>query len=82
MLCMKAITLVETRSGCAIAEREPRYDVMLKGVKVGQLYYNTRGYTGCNLPLPDGKRLALPEMSISAIRKEVAKLNKEWAAAS
>ena len=49
----KAIELVETRSGCAIMEREPRYDVLLHGKKIGQLYFNMRGYVGTS-PLRAG----------------------------
>ena len=77
----KAIELVETRSGCAIMEKEPRYDVLLHGKKIGQLYFNMTGYTGVYLPQPNGVSLDLGERRISAYRKAVAQLNREWAEA-
>ena len=73
-----AIKLIETRRGCAIAERESRYDVMLDGALFDQLYYNMTGYVGY-LPTPEGHRLMLPERGISAYKAEVAKLNREFA---
>lgn len=83
---MKAITLVKTRKGCQILEREDRYHVMLHGKFHGELYFNMTGYTGCYLPLPptperNGKigNLDIGECGISAYKKEIAKLNKEWA---
>ena len=76
----KAITLVATRNGCAIMEKESRYDVLLHGKKVGQLYFNMRGYVG-TLPTPRGTQLTIGERGISAYRKAVAQLNKEWAEA-
>jgi len=39
-----AIELIETRQGCEMLESTPRYNVMLRGVKVDQLFYNMRGY--------------------------------------
>jgi hypothetical protein len=77
----KAIELVEPRSGCAIMEREPRYEVLLHGRKVGQLYFNMRGYTRVCLPQPNGSLLDLGERGITAYRKAVAQLNREWAEA-
>ena len=75
-----AIELIETRLGCEMLESTPRYNVMLKGVKVDQLFYNMRGYVG-NLPTPDGSSLYVPESGIARFRREVAKLNREFAAA-
>ena len=74
----KAITLIETRTGCAICETQSRYDVLLHGKKVGQLYFNMRGYVG-TLPTPSGNHLYIGERTITAYRKAVAELNKEWA---
>lgn len=80
---MKTITLVETRQGCEPFEKEPRYNVMLNGVCFFQLYYNLRGYVGY-LPTPPetpgGKpgNLNVGERSISAVRRMVAELNREW----
>jgi hypothetical protein len=76
----KAIELVATRQGCQIIEVEDRYDVLLRGVKVGQLYFNMRGYVGA-LPTPDGGLLDIGERSIAKYRREVAALNREFAAA-
>ena len=76
-----AIQLIETRKGCEMMETTPRYNVMLKGVKVGQLYYNMRGYVG-NLPTPDGCSLYVPESGIARFRREAARLNREFAAAA
>jgi hypothetical protein len=53
-----------------------RYDVLLNGQKVGQLYFNMRGYRG-DLPLPDGTKLDIGEKSISAFKREVALINRE-----
>lgn len=74
----KTIELVETRQGCAMMESTPRYDIMLHGTKVGQLYFNLRGYVG-NLPCADGTSLWMPEANISTFRRQVAILNKEFA---
>jgi hypothetical protein len=72
----KGITLVKTRNGCAIMEPESRYDVLLNGVKISQLYYNMSGYCG-TLPLPDDRHLMLGECPISIWKKEAARLNRE-----
>jgi hypothetical protein len=79
-LAKPAIELIETRQGCEMMEATPRYNVMLEGVKVGQLYYNMRGYVG-NLPTPDGHNLYVPEGGIARFRREAARLNREFAAA-
>jgi hypothetical protein len=70
------IELVETRKGCAICEDRPRYDVLLNGEKVDQLYYNLTGYVG-TLPLPEGGKLHLGECSISRIQRQANALNRE-----
>ena len=75
-----AIELIETRQGCEIMETTPRYNVMLNGVKVEQLWWNLKGFVG-NLPTPDGSSLYVPESGIVRFRREVAKLNREFAAA-
>lgn len=75
-----AIELIETRQGCEIMETTPRYNVMLHGVKVEQLWWNLKGFVG-NLPTPDGSSLYVPESGIARFRREVAKLNREFAAA-
>ena len=55
----KAIELVEARSGCTILEKDPRYDVLLHSKKIGQLYFNMRGYTGVYLANRTGLRSTL-----------------------
>lgn len=72
-----AIQLVRTKSGMQMLETTPRYDVMLFGRKVDQLYFNMRGYVGY-LPTPDGKKLDIGEHGIGVFKKEVAKLNREF----
>jgi len=74
----KALVLEETRAGCAICETTPRYRVLLHGTQVGVLYFNMRGFVG-NLPLPDGSSLVMPEAGISTFRREVVKINREFA---
>ena len=63
-----------------MCETTPRYNVMLHGVKVAQLYYNLRGYVG-SLPTPGGCSLYVPESGISRFRREAARLNREFASA-
>ena len=75
-----AIELIETRQGCEMMETTPRYNVMLHGVKVEQLWWNLKGFVG-NLPTPGGSSLYVPESGIARFRREVAKLNREFAAA-
>jgi hypothetical protein len=80
----KAIELIETREGCAILEKTPRYIVIFRGHKFGELYFNMTGFTGSYLPfpvsLPDKPAaLDIGEKPISAYRKEIARLNREWA---
>ena len=69
------VTLRETREGCQILEKEPRYDVLLNGEKVGQLSFNMTGYCG-TLPLPSGRQLGMPEGGISTFRKMAARINR------
>ena len=81
----KAIKLIETREGCAIFETTPRYHVMFRGRKFAELYFNMTGYTGGYLPAPGSSpgtptAFYIGERAISAYRKEIARLNREWAA--
>lgn len=86
---MKTITLVRTRKGCQPLEKEDRYHVMFKGQFFDELYFNMTGYVGY-LPCPnDGRfdgdkdkpiKLTIGEKSINAYKKEIAQLNREWAA--
>lgn len=84
-MASKAIVLVQTRRGCQMMEKEDRYDVMFNGELFDQLYFNMRGYVGYLPSPPDtpgGKpmKMNIGEKGISAFKKEVANLNKEWAA--
>jgi hypothetical protein len=81
LVAKPAIELIETRQGCEMCETTPRYNVMLHGVKVAQLYYNLRGYVG-SLPTPGGCSLYVPESGISRFRREAARLNREFASAN
>lgn len=81
---MKAIELIETHEGCAILEQKPRYIVMFRGSRYGDLYFNLTGYTGCCLPAPGSQpetpaALHVGEIPISRLRKVIARLNREWA---
>jgi len=75
MLPVFKLTLKATKSP-HIMERRPRYAVMLNGNKVGELYYNMRGYQGY-LPTIQGGKMDIGERGISAFREEVANLNRE-----
>ncbi len=77
-----AIELVETKRGQAICETTIRYDVVLKGKTIGQLWHNMTGYCGW-LPYPtyDGReygKIEIGEKNITAYKMEVKKLNKDW----
>ena len=76
-----AIELIETRQGCEICETTKRFNVMLNGVKVEQLWWNMKGYVG-NLPLPDGSSLYMPEGSLASFKREISILNREFAEAA
>jgi hypothetical protein len=60
-------------------ETTKRFNVMLNGVKVEQLWWNMKGYVG-NLPLPDGCSLYMPEGSLASFKREISRLNREFAA--
>jgi hypothetical protein len=77
-----AITLQERPERRAICETQMRYDVLLHGNVVGELYFNMRGYVGVGLPLPGGGSLSIGEQGIAGVRREIAKVNREWAAAA
>lgn len=83
-----AVTIVENRKDMAMLETTPHFDVMLNGVWYFKLYFNMTGYSGY-LPLPpradsENQRRAVPlsvgEGGISRYRKELPRLNREWAA--
>jgi hypothetical protein len=70
------IKLIKTRRGCAMLEKQDRYDVEFDGKVIGQLWFNMRGYVG-TLPSPEGL-LCIGELSITRYKAEVVKLNREW----
>ena len=67
----KALELVRTRQGSAMMEIQSRFDILLHGKKVGQLYFNLRGYVG-SLPTPDGLSVHMPESSIASFQRDVS----------
>lgn len=77
------IKLVETRRGCEMLERTPRFDVLVDGKFYSQLYFNMRGYCG-QLPAPStdrpGESICVPlsDEKIGAIKRLASILNKEW----
>lgn len=81
MALKPAIVLVETRAGCAMFEKQSRYDVIFNGQRFDVLYFNMTGYRGV-LPTPGGASLDIGEKSIAAFKKEVAALNREFADAA
>ncbi|WP_137917061.1 hypothetical protein [Hydrogenophaga sp. 2FB] len=80
MATQKFIELREAPGRMSLAESNMRYEVLLNGKHFDELYFNIRGYVGA-LPTPEGKRLVLPESSITKFRGEIAKLNREFSAA-
>jgi len=74
-----SIVLKPARAQHNIPSGQASYDVYLNGVFFDQLYYNLRGYRGY-LPTPEGKSLDIGEKSLSAYKKEIANLNREFAA--
>jgi hypothetical protein len=75
------ISLREAPRKRAICETKMRYDILLNGKPVSELYFNMTGYCGY-LPLPDGTKLDIGERCISAFRAEIRRLNKEAKAAA
>ena len=69
------LSLRKTRDGCMSHEQTPRYDVLLNGVKIGQLYFNQHGYCGPLLPAPDGAKWDVGESSIPVWRSHIAGIN-------
>ncbi len=70
------LSLREAPHKRAICETKMRYDVLLNGQRVGELYFNMRGYCGY-LPLPDGTNLDIGERGISSFRSEIRRINRE-----
>jgi len=75
----KRLELIEAPKRRAMLERQMRYVLKLDGVEVSEAYYNMRGYCLTRgIPTPEGARLGLPECGISAIRREVAAMNRRF----
>ena len=74
-----AITLVEAPRKMAICETDMRYDIKLFGMFYEEAAFNMTGYIAY-LPSCDFVSHSCGEHSISRVRKEIALLNKEWAA--
>lgn len=75
---MPAVTLRPAPNRKAICETEMPYDVLLDGEKVGEAYFNLRGYRA-GIPTPGGGHLDPGEVSLAQLRKDIAHINREWA---
>ncbi len=78
---MNAITIKENPKK-AILQTVPDYIVYLHGEKFSDLYFNMTGYVGY-LPYPTDRepgygKLTIGEVKLSAYRREIKALNKEW----
>lgn len=74
------LRLIEKPNRRAICEPEMRYAITLNGKEIADVYFNTRGYNispGIPLPGESASFLTLPESSITLIKKEIAKINRE-----
>lgn len=68
------LTLKERKSPHFL-EDKPRYDVLVNGNPVGELYYNMHGYRGYLMGF-NGLKYDMGERGISAYKKEAAALNR------
>lgn len=58
-------------------EPHKRWQVLLNGVPWGDpFYYNMRGFRGV-LPLPDGRSFDPGEVTLTQLRRDVARINRE-----
>lgn len=72
------LTLRPANKRRAILETKDRYDLLINGEHAGNVYFNMTGYLiDRGLPLPNGKRLFLPEGSLGRIKREIAYINRE-----
>lgn len=67
---------LQARKSPHMLEKKPRYDVLVNGIRKGELYFNMRGYRGA-LPDVHGCMQDLGEAPLSAYRRQVAALNRE-----
>jgi hypothetical protein len=70
------IELKATRRNCSICEKEDRYDIIVDGKIVDQLYFNLKGYCGA-IPFDD-RKITLGEAPISKWKKLIKELNREF----
>jgi hypothetical protein len=75
---LKAYSLREAPQKRAMLENKMRYELLLRGVVVGEAYYNMRGYVLDGLKTPDGARVCIGEGPITTIRREIAAVNRLW----
>lgn len=63
----------------SLFDQKDRFDLILNGINVGEVYFNMTGYlVSPGLPLPGRtSRLALPEQSLAGIKREISALNRE-----
>ncbi len=72
------LTLKEAPHKRSICETKMRYDIVLRGEVVAEVFYNMTGYVVVpGLPLPGGRYLSLPECGITRIKSEIRKINSE-----
>lgn len=77
MAKLARITLVESKHR-QILQTIPDYEIHVDGKFFGRAYFNTHGY--CTyLPLANGRCGDPGEITLTRLRKEIAKLNQEWA---
>ena len=74
------LRLAEKGGGWGSTSTPPDFNVLLDGQKVGECYFNMRGYTCFGLRIASGGELNLPEWPLGKVKREVAKLNREWCA--
>jgi len=75
MTKIQHVVSLREKPGKHMLETRPRYDVLLNGEVVTELYFNMRGYRGA-LPTVRGGWMDIGERGISAWKKEVAWQNK------
>lgn len=73
---MPHVLYLEEKPHKSILQDKPDFWVLLNGKRVEQACYNLRGYR-VGLPLPDGRVLDPGEISLTQLRKEIAKINRE-----
>lgn len=72
------IITIRPTSGSSRGSDKPLHDVLVNGIKQGELYYNLRGYRG-TLPMVGGSQMDIGEAGITAWKREARVLNREAA---